>query len=100
MKTLVSLSSVPEKFDDRRLNMNHFYSPPRNRSNSFFAKNKKYFSEVIIRDERFILCGIIGDNSASTYATRFHSHAGGMAIARPYGFEIDFVRNLITGSTS
>ena len=23
-----------------------------------------------------------------------NSHAGGMAVARPYGFEIDFVRNL------
>ena len=30
----------------------------------------------------------------------FNSHAGGMAVARPYGVEIDFVRNLISGSAS
>ena len=28
----------------------------------------------------------------------FNSHAVGMAVARPYGFEIDFVRNSISGS--
>ena len=27
-------------------------------------------------------------------------HAGGMAVERPYGFEIDFVRNPISGSAS
>ena len=26
-----------------------------------------------------------------------NSHAGGMAVVRPYGFEIDFVRNSISG---
>ena len=30
----------------------------------------------------------------------FNSQAGGMAVARPYGFEIDFVRNLISGSAA
>ena len=29
-----------------------------------------------------------------------NSHAGGMAVARPYGFEIDFVRNPISGSAA
>ena len=29
-----------------------------------------------------------------------NSHAGGMAVARPYGFEIDFVGNSITGSAA
>ena len=28
----------------------------------------------------------------------FNSHAGGMTFARPYGFEIDFVRSPISGS--
>ena len=27
-----------------------------------------------------------------------NSHAGGMAVARPYGFEIDFLRNPFSGS--
>ena len=27
-----------------------------------------------------------------------NSHAGGMTVARPYGFEIYFVRNPISGS--
>ena len=31
---------------------------------------------------------------------RFNSHAGGMAVARPFGFEIDFVRNPISGSAA
>ena len=26
----------------------------------------------------------------------FNSHVGGMAVSRPYGFEIDFVKNPIT----
>ena len=30
----------------------------------------------------------------------FNSQAGGMAVARPYGFEIDFVRNPISGSAA
>ena len=30
----------------------------------------------------------------------FNSQAGGMAVARPYGFEIDFVRNFISGSAA
>ena len=30
----------------------------------------------------------------------FNSHAGGMAVARPYGFEIDFVRNPISLSAA
>ena len=30
----------------------------------------------------------------------FNSHAVGMAVARPYGFEIDFVRDPISGSVS
>ena len=30
----------------------------------------------------------------------FNSHAGGMAVARSYGFGIDFVRNPISGSVS
>ena len=30
----------------------------------------------------------------------FNSHAIGMAVARPYGFVIDFVRNSISGSTA
>ena len=29
-----------------------------------------------------------------------NSHAGGMAVAQPYGFEIDFVRNSISGSAA
>ena len=29
-----------------------------------------------------------------------NSHAGGMAVARPYGFEIDFVENPIIGSAA
>ena len=29
-----------------------------------------------------------------------NSHAGGMAVAQPYGFEIDFVRNPISGSAA
>ena len=32
--------------------------------------------------------------------TDINSHAGGMAVARPYGFEIDFVRNPISGSAA
>ena len=32
--------------------------------------------------------------------SRFNSDAGGMAIARPYGFEIDFVRNPFSGSAA
>ena len=44
-------------------------------------------------------------NWASLYAfyenrRYFNSHAGGMAVARPNGFEIDFVRNPISGSAS
>ena len=31
---------------------------------------------------------------------KFNSQAGGMAVARPYGFEIDFVRNPISGSAA
>ena len=31
---------------------------------------------------------------------RINSHAGGMAVARPYGFEIDFLRNPFSVSTS
>ena len=27
---------------------------------------------------------------------KFNSHAGGMAVERPYGFEIDFIRNPIS----
>ena len=30
----------------------------------------------------------------------FNSHAGGMTFARPYGFEIDFVRSPISGSAA
>ena len=30
----------------------------------------------------------------------FNSHASGMAVARPYSFEIDFVRNPISGSAT
>ena len=30
----------------------------------------------------------------------FNSHAVGMAVARPYGSEIDFVRNPISGSAA
>ena len=30
----------------------------------------------------------------------FNSHAGGMTVARSYGFEIDFVRDPISGWTS
>ena len=30
----------------------------------------------------------------------FDSHTGGMAVARPYGFVIDFVRNLISRSAA
>ena len=30
----------------------------------------------------------------------FYSQTGGMAVGRPYGFEIDFVRNPITGSAA
>ena len=30
----------------------------------------------------------------------FNSHAGGMTIARPYGFEVDFMRNPISESAS
>ena len=30
----------------------------------------------------------------------FNSHAGGMTIARPYGFEIDFMRNPMSGPAS
>ena len=31
---------------------------------------------------------------------RFNSQAGGMAVARPYDFKVDFVRNLISGSAT
>ena len=34
------------------------------------------------------------------WESKICSQAGGMAVARPYGFEIDFVRNPISGSTS
>ena len=32
--------------------------------------------------------------------TKFYSHAGGMAVAQPYSFKIDFVRNRISGSAA
>ena len=32
----------------------------------------------------------------SKVSVKFNSHAGGMAVARPYGFEIDSVRNPIS----
>ena len=32
------------------------------------------------------------------HITEFNSHAGGITVARPYGFEIDFVGNSISGS--
>ena len=32
--------------------------------------------------------------------SKFNSRAGGMAVARPYGFEIDFVRNAFSGSAA
>ena len=35
---------------------------------------------------------------ATGVSTTINSHAVGMAVARPYGFEIDFVRNPISGS--
>ena len=31
---------------------------------------------------------------------KFHSHAGGMAVSRPYSFEIDFLGNPTSGSAS
>ena len=37
----------------------------------------------------------LGGNSCLSY-----SHAVGMAVARPYGFEIDFLRNTISGSAA
>ena len=37
---------------------------------------------------------------AFTCTIQFNSHAVGMAVARPLGFEIDFVRNPISGSAA
>ena len=39
-------------------------------------------------------------NQSLQYFQLCNSHAGGMAFARPYGFEIDFVRNPISGSAA
>ena len=40
------------------------------------------------------------EESQSSGFTYFNPQAVGMAVARPYGFEIDFVRNPISGSAS
>ena len=40
------------------------------------------------------------NSSQDACAFLFYSNAGGMAVARPYGFEIDFVRNPISGSAA
>ena len=40
------------------------------------------------------------DSACSKTYFCFNSHTGGMAVELPYGFEINFVRNLISGSAS
>ena len=52
-----------------------------------------HFVLETIFDMKFLLL-IVVLVAAQTESGKFNSHAGGMAVARPYGFEIDFVTNL------
>ena len=45
-------------------------------------------------------CQIAYEIRKGRFIMIFNSHDGGMAFARPYGFEIDFVRDPISGSAA
>ena len=58
-----------------------------------------HFVSETICDMKFLLL-IVALVAAQTESGKFNSDAVGMAFARPLGFEIDFVRNPVSGSAA
>ena len=63
-------------------------------------KHKRVWKYLIVNLNAWIQISIRGQFQNKLQTANINTAAVGMAAARPYGFEIDFVRNPISGSAA